>query len=54
MKGYGVFSYSKSQLPHIIRYIDKQEEHHKKSTFIEEYIEILEEFGIDYNPKYIF
>ena len=36
-EGYGAFSYSKSQLPQVIHYIDKQEEHHKKRTFIEEY-----------------
>jgi putative transposase len=53
-EGYGAFSYSKSQLPGIIQYIDKQEEHHKKKTFIEEYKEFLEEFGVEYNKKYIF
>lgn len=45
-EGYGAFSYSKSQIPQVIQYIEKQEEHHKKRTFIEEYKEFLEAFGI--------
>ena len=52
--GYGAFSYSKSQLPGIIRYIQNQEEHHKKMTFTEEYVELLEKFEIDYDQRYIF
>ena len=53
-EGFGGFSYTKSQLPMIIRYIQKQEEHHKKQFFIEEYLGILEEFEIDFNERYIF
>ena len=52
--GYGAFSYSKSQLPGVIRYIKNQEEHHRKITFTEEYVELLENFGIDYDQRYIF
>ena len=53
-EGYGVFSYGKSQLSSIYNYIKNQEEHHKRKTFKEEYISILEKFDIDYNPKYLF
>jgi len=53
-EGYGAFSYSKSQVPSVIKYIQNQEQHHKKETFIEEYRSLLEEFGIDYNERYIF
>lgn len=53
-KGYGAFSYSKSQLPALIRYVQNQKEHHRKKLFIDEYVEILEKFGIDYDRKYIF
>lgn len=53
-EGYGGFSYSKSQLPSIISYIHNQEEHHKKKTFMEEYKKFLEEFGIEYDERYIF
>ena len=52
--GYGAFSYAKSDLPKIIDYIFNQEEHHKKKTFLEEYIELLNKFGVDYDEKYIF
>lgn len=53
-EGFGAFSYSRSQLPPVIQYIENQEEHHRKKTFIEEYKESLKEFGIDYNESYIF
>ena len=36
---FGAFSYSKSQIDHVIKYILNQEEHHKKQTFKEEYLE---------------
>ncbi|RKY84433.1 IS200/IS605 family transposase [candidate division KSB1 bacterium] len=52
--GYGAFSYSRSQINSVIRYINNQEKHHKVKTFREEYIEFLEKFNIDYNKKYIF
>jgi putative transposase len=52
--GYGGFSYSKSQIPHIISYIRTQEEHHRRKTFLEEYREFLTLFGIDYDERYIF
>lgn len=38
-EGFGAFSYSKSQIDHVIKYILNQEEHHKKQTFKEEYLE---------------
>lgn len=53
-EGYGAFSYSKSQIDTVIRYIQNQEEHHKTKTFIAEYLEILQNFEIEYDSKYIF
>jgi len=53
-EGFGAFSYSKSQLNNVIKYINNQEEHHSKKTFKEEYIEFLEKFEIEYNEKYLF
>ena len=53
-KGYGAFSYSKSQVPNVIHYILHQEDHHKKKTFREEYLEFLERFEIEYDEKYLF
>lgn len=52
--GFGAFSHSRSQVPQVIRYIENQEEHHKKKTFLEEYVEMLEKFEVDYDEKYIF
>jgi len=52
--GYGAFSYSHSQLDTIIKYIMKQKEHHKKKTFKEEYLKILESFKVEYDNKYLF
>ena len=51
---YGAFSYSKSQIPRVVRYIQNQKEHHKKKTFREEYLEFLKAFEIDFNEGYIF
>ncbi|MFZ6663227.1 IS200/IS605 family transposase [Peijinzhouia sedimentorum] len=53
-EGYGAFSYSKSQIDAVIKYISNQEEHHKKKTFREEYLDFLKKFEIDYDEKYLF
>lgn len=52
--GYGAFSYSKSQLPTVIRYIENQKEHHRKKPFLEEYKLFLEKFEVDYDERYVF
>ena len=53
-EGYGAFSYSKSHVKNVIDYIRNQNIHHRKVTFIDEYIEILEKFQVPYNRRYIF
>ena len=53
-EGYGAFSYSKSQKPRVIKYIQNQEEHHKTRTFRDEYLALLEAQGIDFDERYIF
>lgn len=53
-EGYGAFSYSKSQIQNVVNYIQNQEEHHKKKTFLEEYKEFLEKFEVDFDERYIF
>lgn len=53
-EGYGAFSYSKSHVNDVIKYIQNQEIHHKKETFREEYLKFLEVFEIDYDERYIF
>jgi REP element-mobilizing transposase RayT len=52
--GFGAFSYGHSQLSNVIKYIENQEEHHKKRTFKEEYIAFLKLFDIDFKDEYIF
>jgi putative transposase len=52
--GYGAFSYSKSQIDTVVKYILNQKEHHKKQTFKDEFISFLKQFEINYNEKYLF
>lgn len=52
--GYGVFSVSKSNVPDVIRYIEKQREHHAKQTFEDEYISLLRLHGVEYDDRYVF
>lgn len=53
-EGFGAFSYTKSDLTKVIKYIENQKEHHKKATFLEEYRKMLKDLEVDFNPKYIF
>ncbi|MFB6320895.1 IS200/IS605 family transposase [Saccharicrinis sp. FJH54] len=53
-EGYGVFSYSRSQLETVYNYIANQEVHHTIKTFKEEYFELLKEFEVEYNESYLF
>lgn len=53
-QGFGAFSYSHSQLPNVISYIQNQEEHHKTKTFREEYIEFLKLYNVDFKNEFIF
>ncbi len=52
--GYGAFSYEKKRSQGMINYILNQEEHHKKISRHEEYIQLLKEFEIDYDERYVF
>jgi len=53
-EGFGAFSYARSQLGAVIRYIQNQQKHHAKKSFRDEYLELLEKFGVEYDQKYIF
>ena len=52
--GYGAFTIGQSQVGKVLKYILNQEEHHRKKTFREEYIEFLKAYQVDYNPDYVF
>ena len=53
-EGYGAFSYAKSQVKAVALYIENQEEHHRKKTFLEEYKNFLERFEVEYDDRYVF
>lgn len=53
-EGYGAFSYAHSQIENVYQYILNQEEHHKKKTFKDEYLEFLQKFNVEYDEKYLF
>jgi len=53
-EGFGAFSYSRSQIDTVIKYILNQEEHHSNKSFKEEYLDFLKKFEINYDEKYLF
>jgi putative transposase len=52
--GYAAFSVSKSNVGSVRDYIARQEEHHQRKTFEEEYLEFLEKNGIEFDPRFVF
>jgi putative transposase len=52
--GFGAFSYSHSNLDHVIHYIMNQKEHHKKQSFKDEYLEFLKKFEIAFKVEHLF
>jgi REP element-mobilizing transposase RayT len=53
-EGYGAFTYSKSHVDAVIKYILNQSSHHEKKSFREEYLLMLDQFRIEYNDRYLF
>lgn len=51
--GYGAFTISESQLNHVINYIRGQEEHHRKKTFQEEYLDFLKLNNVEFDERYL-
>ena len=52
--GYGAFTYSIKEKEKVIAYVNNQEEHHKRITYLEEYIELLNEHGVEFDERYLF
>jgi putative transposase len=52
--GFGAFTYAKSQIDAVAKYILNQREHHKKNTFRDEYLSMLKKAEITYEEKYLF
>jgi putative transposase len=53
-RGYGGFSYSKSQRDGVIKYIVEQKKHHEQRTFKDEYMKMLNDFDIRFENQYLF
>ena len=51
--GYAAFTVGKGEVEPLIRYIATQETHHRTSRFEDEFVALLEEHGVDYDPRYI-
>lgn len=51
--GYGAFTYTVKEKDRLIAYVKRQEEHHRKKTFLQEYEELLREHSILYDEKYL-
>ena len=52
--GFGVFSYSRTHIDRVYKYIQHQEQHHSKRTFREEYLDFLAKFEVPYEEQYLF
>jgi REP element-mobilizing transposase RayT len=53
-EGFGAFSYSHTDIDRVARYIQNQEEHHRTKTFHEEYLNVLNEYAVQYDNQYLF
>ena len=51
--GYGAFTVSKSKAPAVISYIDRQVEHHSRRSFRDEFLRMLSDHEVDYDPQYL-
>jgi len=52
-EGFGGFSYGKSQIPSVVKYIANQEKHHKKQSFYEEYLDFLKFYEVEFDERYV-
>jgi len=52
-RGFGAFTVSRSGVPNVTRYIDRQKEHHRKHTFQEELVRLLERHTIEFDARYL-
>jgi hypothetical protein len=51
--GYCDFSIGWSQLEELVRYIDRQEQHHRTQTFQEEYRHLLQKYHVEFDERYV-
>jgi putative transposase len=53
-EGFGAFSVSHSHVGAVIRYIINQENHHRRKSFQQEYVEFLKHHDVPYDERYVF
>jgi putative transposase len=53
-RGHGAFSVSESKREQVMAYIAGQEEHHRKWTFEQEYLTLLQKSGVTFDPENVF
>lgn len=51
--GYGAFSVSRSKVDAVLAYIDRQMEHHGKVNFQDEFVKMLADHEVEYDPQYL-
>jgi putative transposase len=52
-RGYGAFSASRSNVPKVARYIERQKIHHRRVTFEDEYVTLLKKHGIEVDERFL-
>ena len=52
-EGYGAFTVSESMAPKVRRYIERQEEHHRSVSFLEEFKVLLKAHGLPLDERYL-
>ncbi len=52
-KGYGAFTVSPTAVPAVRRYIANQEEHHREQSYRDEFVGLLQQAGVEFDPKYL-
>jgi REP element-mobilizing transposase RayT len=52
-EGYAAFTVSAPSCPAVQRYIAHQEAHHRTQSFQEELVSMLDQAGVEYDPKYV-
>jgi putative transposase len=52
-QGYGAFSVSPSHVDALIKYIDNQEEHHRRETFQDEFRRVCKKYGVEIDERYV-
>lgn len=51
--GYGAFSISPSHVAALKNYINRQEQHHRRESFQDEFRRLLKKYGVEFDEKYV-